>query len=865
MKARNIFRSDVGSVEYRANMHDPEVRVLQADNAREYEKLGRIIFSKYGTHAQFTNAYTPEQNGVAERRMRTIMERVRALLIDGKLPKTMWAECLGHVTTLINMTPSSATNERTPYELWYNRLPSIEFIKVFGCAAYAHIPERYRDKLDSRAHLCVYLGVPKHKKGYRLMDIESHDTVYSRDVKFDERTYPNLAHLTESSSQKEASFPLTTLAPTLGSDPTSTNRAPSATSTNGAPSATATSQTSMSDAQHAWLRVRDELKRNHYTFVSDASNQTSIDPASKRQRSALRAEPSPAPAFSTETTKDAPLLDSPEDQEEIRKRTELVYTLLAIRYITEPNTYKKAMISEHAPQWDAATKSEYSSHMTNGTWVLVPPPPGRKILQNRWVFVVKYKGDGSIDRFKARLVIKGFLQQHGIDYDEIFSPVIRMEVLRLLLTIAALLNFEVHQMDVKTAFLHGVLDVEIYMEQPEGFVVPGQEQLVCKLLKSLYGLKQAPRVWYQTLCTFLETLNFHRIIKDRCVFIGIIDGLTCYIAVYVDDLLIIAPTLRIIQHIKDALKQKFHMTDLGEAKYLLGWSIIRNRMSRTIFIHQHKYATTVLDRFKEFITYPAATPCERNLKLTVDMHPTLQTDIDTMSTIPYREAVGSMMYLMVGTRPDLAYFMREVSQFLSNPGQAHWRAVLRGLRYLHGTSEYGITLGGTSRIAPAKLADSLTAYTDSDYANCPDTRRSVGGYVTLLGNSPISWLSRKHHTVVLSTTEAEYVALCHCMQEMIFLKLLLKELGFATTTSLTIHEDNQSCIKISNNPELHGRSKHIDIRYHFVQEKVERHEFVVTYCSTKQMIADIFTKALDKHRFRALRDQLGVRPQSNSS
>jgi len=272
----------------------------------------------------------------------------------------------------------------------------------------------------------------------------------------------------------------------------------------------------------------------------------------------------------------------------------------------------------------------------------------------------------------------------------------------------------------------------------------------------------------------------------------------------------------------------------------------------------------VLDKFSEFVSYPASTPCERNIKLTVGMQPKRDETSYEMASFPYRAVVGSMMYLMVGTRPDLAYFMREVSQFLANPGLPHWQAVVRGLRYLHGTADYGIVLGGTSAIPSTTLADHLTAYSDSENANCQDTRRSVGGYITLLGQGPISWLSRKHHTVVLSTTEAEYVALCHCMQEMIFLKLLLGELGFSTTQPLTIHEDNQSCIKISNNPELHGRSKHIDIRYHFVQEKVERQEFVITYCPTKAMVADIFTKALDKQQFRSLRDMIGMTPPHTS-
>ncbi|GMF66172.1 unnamed protein product [Phytophthora lilii] len=246
------------------------------------------------------------------------------------------------------------------------------------------------------------------------------------------------------------------------------------------------------------------------------------------------------------------------------------------------------MKSDYARQWRIAAESEFTSLMNNKTWVLVPHPHGRRVLQNWWVFVVKYTGTGEIDRFKARLVIKGFLQQYGIDYNEIFSPVIRMEVLRLLLIIAALLDYEVHQMDVKTAFLNGFRSEAIYMAQPEGFAAAGQEHLVCKLLRSLYGLKQAPRIWYQTLCAFLESLGFHKLIKDSCVFMATFDGQVCYIAVYVDDLLIIAPTVSLVCRIKSALKQRFLMTDLGEVKYILGWSIERNREARTIFIHQQK-------------------------------------------------------------------------------------------------------------------------------------------------------------------------------------------------------------------------------------------------------------------------------------
>ena len=340
-------------------------------------------------------------------------------------------------------------------------------------------------------------------------------------------------------------------------------------------------------------------------------------------------------------------------------------------------------------------------------------------------------------------------------------------------------------------FLNGHLEEEIYMKQPEGFIAPGTEHLVCKLVKSLYGLKQAPRVWYQTLSAFLETLGFHRLVKDRCVFMMTRNGLICFIAVYVDDLLIIAPTLDLVDQFKSALKQKFSMSDLGEEEYLLGWSNERNRQQRTIFIHQQKYATKVCDRFSNLIAYPIATPCDKSVKLSASMQPSTEEEKQAMQAIPYREAVGSVMYLMVGTRPDLAFFLREVSQFLANPGMEHWKAVIRGLKYLFGTRDYGIVLGGTQGVQQNNLADHLAAFSDSDYSNCPDTRRSVGGYVTMLGGSPISWLSRKHHTVVLSTTEAEYIALCHCMQEVIFLLLLLLEMGLATSNPIVIQEDNQ--------------------------------------------------------------------------
>ncbi len=830
-RARNQLRfvrhRETEVLYYQANEYDTDIQALQADNAREYEKLGRILYHKYGTHTQFTNAYRPSQNGVAERRMRTILERVRAMLFDAKMPKVMWGECVVHAADLINMTPSTVTDNVTPNEKWFKKIPSAEYLKVFGCAAYAHIPEHLRDKLEPRARKCVYLGLPGHKKGYRLLDPNTGHIVYSRDVTFNESEFPKLTFIDTMQRPTPATDSAGSRAYTLTlNDPLSLNAA------------------------------NRHTNYAHAASCDHQSDQQQSYPCKKLKRTTTRDE-----IYPLESIQDGKniLLSDHDDLRDLHQHQSLVHTLLAARHVAEPRTFTEATSSPYAKQWLAAAHDEYQSLIQNETWTLVEKPSNRKVLSNRWVWAVKHDDKGQISRFKARLVIKGFLQQHGIDYNEIFSPVVRMEVLRLLLTISALMDFEVHQMDVKTAFLNGYLDEEIYMAQPEGFVEKGKENMVCRLRKSLYGLKQAPRVWYNTLCKFLESLSFRRLIKDRCVFIGTIDGHICYIAVYVDDLLIIAPSMRLVDHIKSELKQKFKMTDLGEAKYLLGWSIVRNRKDRTMLLHQESYASKVLEKYKHLVNYAVATPYEPNAKLSAEMAADTLEDIAFMKKVPYREIVGCFMYLVVGTRPDLAYFIREVSQFVHNPGVAHWNAVIRGLKYLYGTKSHGIQLGGMKNMHLLKDRNYLSAYTDSDYANCPDTRRSVGGYISFFCNSPISWASKKHHTVVLSTTEAEYIALCHCMQEIIFLKLLLKELTFESQHPITIYEDNQSCIKVSNNPELHGRSKHIDIRYHFVQEKVEKKEFVIKYCPTQQMIADIFTKALRKHQFAELKTQLKLK------
>ena len=362
----------------------------------------------------------------------------------------------------------------------------------------------------------MYVGIAAQKKGYRLLDLNENRVVYSRDVEFHETEFPKLRFLTDTPRGNENSS-------------TQNGSSREATMTNPVLESLRIPLTHEEAREHD--RMTQVSPQQELPNLDDNTTEYVVIAGAKRTRQSPKVSASKRQCTLPDESKET-ILEDPLDQEERHKRLLDIHSLLAARHTEAPRSFTEAMNSPEGPQWSQAAGSEYQSLMENNTWTLVEPPTDRKIMTSRWVWTVKYNGDGEIDRYKARLVIRGFMQEYGIDYNEIFAPVIRMEVLRLLLTIAALMDYEVHQMDVKTAFLNGDIDVDIYMRQPEGYVVSGKEHLVCKLNKSLYGLKQAPRVWYHTFSEYLESLHFTRLIKDRCVFIGTCFGYICYIAMY---------------------------------------------------------------------------------------------------------------------------------------------------------------------------------------------------------------------------------------------------------------------------------------------------------------------------------------------
>jgi reverse transcriptase-like protein len=449
----------------------------------------------------------------------------------------------------------------------------------------------------------------------------------------------------------------------------------------------------------------------------------------------------------------------------------------------------------------------------------------------------------SVVKWKARWVVRGFTQIEGIDYFETFASVVKPMSYKALFAIAAAYDLEIEQMDVTTAFLYGDIDTEVYVEQPHGY--EDGTGRACLLKKALYGLKQSPRIWYQTLSSFLRGLGFEPLAVDM----GVFHKGNYFIAVYVDDLLIIGPDKKEIQIIKDALSNRFKMVDIGPCKYYLGMEIHRDRPNRTLRLSQKGYIDRVLFEFGMQDCKPLGIPMDPKVRLESAPEDYIPAQEDKEW---YARLVGSLMYIMLGTRADIAFTVSALSRYLAKPTDQHLLAAKRVLRYLRGSSDLVLVYRGDLR--------PLIGYTDADWGGDMDTRRSTSGYLFNIGSGAISWSSKRQPTVALSSCEAEYMGEAQATKEAIWLRNLLTELNShrKETQATIIYGDNQGAIALAQNPQFHARTKHIDIQHHFVRENQDKGLVDIQYISTDNQIADGLTKALPKDAFHRFRKSLGL-------
>ncbi|WVZ85242.1 LOW QUALITY PROTEIN: hypothetical protein U9M48_032189 [Paspalum notatum var. saurae] len=496
------------------------------------------------------------------------------------------------------------------------------------------------------------------------------------------------------------------------------------------------------------------------------------------------------------------------------------------------------------PNWVNAMHEELENFERNHVWDLVEPPPNCRPIVTKWVFKNKQGEDGMVVRNKARLATQSFCHKEGIDYEETFAPVARLKAIRILLAFAASKGFKLQQMDVKSAFLNGFIEEEVYVRQTPGFESARFLDRVYKLRKALYGLKQAPRAWYARLKSFLLKSGFVMGSVDKTLFLLSHGGDTLIVRIYVDDIIFGGSSHALVSSFAEQMSREFEMSLMGELQFFLGLQI-KQGPERT-FIHEAKYTRDILKKFEMGDSKPKTTPMSTNTALDAD------EDGEAVDQKEFRGMIGSLLYL-TATRPDIQFAVCLCARYQASPRTSHRQAVKRIFRYLKFTPELGLWYSSGSSLS----------LRDVDHAGCRIDRKSTSGTCQLLGTSLVSWSSRKQASVSLSTTEVEYIAAASSCSQLLWMKATLSDFGLRFG-KIPLLVDSTSAISVAKNPVLHSKIKHIDVRFHFLRDHYEKGDIDLVHVASENQLADIFTKPLEFGAFVRLRGELGVEGVDNA-
>lgn len=765
-----------------------KVRCIRSDNGTEFTCSDfQAVLRKNKIRHETSAPYSPHQNGTAERGWRTLFEMGRCMIVESALPKQLWPYAVQTAAMVRNRCFNRRTGQ-TPYELLTDKKPNVSKMQKFGSVCYTY--KQSKGKLDSRCDQGHFVGHDKNSPAYLVYHPDTNKVQKHRLVKF----------VRQSTVEKQTQ----TCEPDPSDSYDDTVRPRTSGTTQGV-----SRKTENSDSPGTEARSSDHNQTQQSV--------TSGEPESRRYPTRERRKPSHLDEFITENcVSDAVHIT-------------VDYCCRAVCGI--PQTFGEAMGSANSKEWAKAMDEEIQSLNENKTFTPTALPIGKETVGGRWVYAIKTDVDGR-DKYKARFVAKGYSQRMGVDYGETFSPTADMTSVRVVLQKAAQENLLLHQMDVKTAYLHAPIDYEIYINPPEGY--EEKEGIVYKLEKSLYGLKQSGRNWNRVLHNCLTEDGFTQNPADHCVYVKESKEGKLIIITWVDDLIIAASNEERLKEVKEMLAEKFKMKDLGKLKHFLG--IDFSQTDGCVKMSQERYTNKILQRFNMQDCRTRETPCEQKLEYTDDA-------VKMEDVRMYREAVGSLIYLTTCTRPDLSFVVSRLSQYFAEPTEEQWVTVKHVLRYLKGTAEKGLSF---RRNDSEELG--IQAYSDADWAADTSDRRSTTGYcVSLSQNSSlVSWKTRKQPTVALSTCEAEYMALASTIQECLYLEQLLGGIDNYNYTQTIVHEDNQGTIALAKNPVNRQRCKHFDIKYHFIRSTVIEGRVILMYCSTDNMIADVMTKPVNK-------------------
>ncbi|GJV89010.1 hypothetical protein Tco_1532948 [Tanacetum coccineum] len=974
----SILRNLITEIE---NLKDLKVKIIRCDNGGEFKNREMDEFcTKKGIKREFSNARTPQQNGVAERRNRTLIEAARTMLADAKLPVTFWAEAVSTACYVQNRVLVNKSQNKTPYELFNGRSPAIGFLRPFGCHVMILNTLDHLGKFDAKGDEGYFVGYSLSSKAFRvfnkrtkkveenlhvdflenkpiekgagpnwLFDIDSltnsmnyvpvvvagtsstnisgtkedanqavkdnvsslrfialpnwfhdahmetsNDSVRNSEANDDpQKEQDGTADVSESSgntnptaSSKDslADQVEPVLSPTVESEvPTVSSPVPTV-STNVLDSespelpasptvetAVPTVSTPIPTGSKSIPPITSSLPKiisrggSSYSeplslgnvmgdFFGDTTNSTSLTEVEadiSNMETDIQVSPTPTLRINKDHPKSQIIgpIDTPVQTRHKAKNVEEQSFIATIHQKTNPDLLQYCLfscfLSQEEPKkivdalkdesWVEAMQEELLQFQIQNVWVLVDCPKGVRPIGTKWVLKNKKDERGIVIRNKARLVAQGYTQEEGIDYEEVFAPVARIEAIRLFLAYASYMGFTVYQMDVKSAFLYGTIDEEVYVMQPPGFEDPEFPDKVYRVEKAMYGLHQAPRAWYGTLSKYLLANGFQRGTIDQTLFIRKHKGEFLLVQVYVDDIIFGSSNPKLCREFEALMHDKFKMSAMGELTFFLGLQVLQKNDG--IFISQDKYVGDILKKFGYTDVRTAKTPMDKENPWGKD-GPGKDVDLHL-----YRSMIGSLMYL-TASRPDIMFAVCVCARHQVTPKECHLHAVKRIFRYLKGQPLLGLWY-------PKESPFDLVAYSDSDYDGDNQDRKSTTRGCQFLGRRLISWQCKKQTIVATSTTEAEYVAAASGCGQVLWIQNQLLDYGY-NFMNTKIYIDNNSAICIVKNPVYHSRTKHIDIRHHFIRDCYEKKLINVDHIHTDNNVADLLTKPFDVGRFQYL-------------
>ncbi|GJX14570.1 putative RNA-directed DNA polymerase [Tanacetum coccineum] len=722
-----VFKNEV------ENQLGKTIKAIRSDRGGEYiSQEFKDYLKANGIVQQLTPPYTPQHNGVSERRNRTLLDMVRSMMNLTTLPLSFWDYALESATRILNMVPTKKV-DKLPYVLCMEQVPNSVLHKVWGCEAL--MKRETPDKLDTRSvRYAEFLekNLLSQEISGRAVDLE--------EIQEEEDTTPS--EITSNIPQEVEGF---------------------------------------EPPQEEVIPIR-RSERPHR-----APNRLCLNV-------------------------------------EVEEHS--------LGDLNEPASYKAAMLDSESNKWVDAMNAEIQSMMDNMVWVLVDLPPGCKTVGSRWLFKKKTDMDGIVHVYKARLVAKGYTQLYGVDYEETFSPVADIRAIRILISIAAYYDYEIWQMDVKTAFLNGYLDEDIYMVQPEGFVDPNHPRKVCKLQRSIYGLKQASRSWNKRFDEEIKRFGFTQNLDEPCVYQKASGSNVTFLILYVDDIIIMGNHIPSLQKL---------------SKRLIG-------------LCQNAYMDKILKRYKMDNSKRGHIPMQERLDLNKSQGAQTPKEVNRMKNVPYASAVGSIMYAVRCTRPDVAFAQNMTSRFQQNPGEPHWTAVKNILKYLRNTKDMFLVYGGNPS---TELR--VECYCDAGFETDRDDTKSQTGYVFVLNGGAVDWKSSKQSTTAMSATESEYIAASEAAMEAVWIRKFISGLGIVPTINepLNMYCDNSAAVHYANEPGVQKGARHYQRRYHYVRECVELGEIRILKVHTDNNLADPFTKALSNRKLTQHARGMGLRPASS--